>query len=97
VRSDDDVIRADLIQMLMCHGTVDLPAFERRHDLDFHIYFAAELDRLRALADDGLVVIEPARLSISARGRFLLRIIAMAFDAHLARKDQPEVRYSRAL
>jgi len=95
--SDDDVIRADLIQALMCHGTLQIAPFERRHGLDFGHYFAAELARLRALADDGLVTIEPDRLTITARGRFLLRVIAMCFDAHLARNATPEVRYSRAL
>jgi oxygen-independent coproporphyrinogen-3 oxidase len=95
--SDDDVIRADLIQALMCHGVLDVLSFERRHGLDFAVYFSAELNRLRGLAADGLIQIEPTRLSITPRGRFLLRVIAMCFDAHLARKDQPEVRYSRAL
>ena len=95
--SDDDVIRADLIQALMCHGTLQIAAFERRHGLDFARYFAAELERLRALEADGLIVIEPERLTITARGRFLLRVIAMCFDAHLARNATPEVRYSRAL
>ena len=61
------------------------------------MYFAAELLRLRKLARDGLIAIEPGRLAVGSRGRFLLRIIAMCFDAHLPRTQTAEVRYSRAL
>ena len=37
------------------------------------------------------------RLAVGSRGRFLLRIIAMCFDAYLPRTQTAEVRYSRAL
>ena len=94
---DDDVIRADAIQQLMCHGTLDVAAFETRHRLDFDRYFAAELRRLRELARDGLISINPDRLAVSSRGRFALRVIAMCFDAHLLQTQTAEVRYSRAL
>jgi coproporphyrinogen III oxidase-like Fe-S oxidoreductase len=60
-------------------------------------YFALELERLRELAADGLVTVEPDRLSVTARGRFLLRIIEMCFDAHLKQAQAPEMRYSKAL
>jgi oxygen-independent coproporphyrinogen-3 oxidase len=96
-QSEDDIIRADAIQQLMCHGVLDIAAFETRHRLDFGHYFASELTRLHELARDGLIAIEPERLQVSARGRYLLRVIAMAFDAHLARPQPAEVRYSRAL
>ena len=94
---EDDRIRADAIQQLMCHGVLDIPGFERRHALDFGAYFAAEIGRLQALARDGLVVVEPQRILVTARGRFLLRIIAMCFDQYLAASQQTAVRYSRAL
>lgn len=94
---EDDLIRADAIQQLMCHGTLDIVAFETRHRLDFARYFAAELTRLRELAREGLIAIEPRHLAVSPRGRFLLRIIAMCFDAHLQRPQAAEVRYSKAL
>jgi len=94
---DDDLIRADLIQRLMCNGVIDIQAFEARHELDFAVYFASDLDRLRALAADGLVVVTPARIAVTARGRLLLRVVAMCFDAHLARPRSADVRYSKAL
>src|SRR6185312_7812467 len=95
VMADDDRIRGDVIQHLMCHGTLDVRAFETRHLIEFELYFAAELQRLRELEADGLVTVDALRISVTPRGRYLLRIIAMCFDAHLARA--PDVRYSRAV
>jgi oxygen-independent coproporphyrinogen-3 oxidase len=76
---------------------LDIRTFEQRHALDFGVYFVAELGRLRALACDGLVIIEPRRIVVTERGRFLLRIIAMCFDRYLAAFQPTAVRYSRAL
>lgn len=95
--SEDDVVRADAIAQLMCQGRLDIAAFEARHNLDFHLYFDAELRRLRKLARDDLVEISPQVLQVTARGRYLLRHIAMCFDAYLAHEATPAVRYSRAL
>jgi oxygen-independent coproporphyrinogen-3 oxidase len=91
---DDDGIRADLIQQLMCAGEIDIAAFEARHLVDFPRYFHAALGRLAGLERDGLVTRSPGRIAVTPRGRFLLRIIARAFDAYAA---HPEIRYSRAM
>ncbi|MDE2156552.1 MAG: oxygen-independent coproporphyrinogen III oxidase, partial [Xanthomonadaceae bacterium] len=93
---DDDVIRREVISELMCHGELDMPAFAARHRLIFDKYFAAEMDRLRALAEDGLVTLDARLIQVTSRGRLLLRIIAMCFDAYLAGATQP-ARYSRTI
>lgn len=80
---DDDVIRADAISRIMCDGAIDLHEFEQHHNIDFARYFAEELKRLGVLAGDGLVALTAQRIEVSARGRFLLRIVAMCFDAYL--------------
>jgi oxygen-independent coproporphyrinogen-3 oxidase len=79
----DDVLRADLIQQLMCQGEVDIPAIEDRYDIDFKRYFSDALACLEPLSSDGLVSASPRRISVSLRGRMLLRIIAMCFDRYL--------------
>jgi len=65
---------------------LDIPAFEARHNLDFAVYFAAECAALMKLAADGIVVMTPDRIAATARGRPLLRIVAMCFDRYLARR-----------
>lgn len=80
---DDDVIRADAISRIMCDGALDVNEFEQHHDIEFARYFTEELKRLSVLAGDGLVALTAQRIEVSARGRFLLRIVAMCFDAYL--------------
>lgn len=96
--SEDDQLRADLIQALMCHGVVPIDALERRYDITFADYFAEALRKLAPLAEDGLVRIERRRIVATARGRLLLRNIAMCFDRYL---DNPSPvaapRFSRAI
>ena len=78
----EDVLRRDVIQQIMCHGDVDIAATERRHDMDFGDHFAAELGRLQALVEDGLVVLDADHIRLSAAGRLLMRNVAMVFDAY---------------
>ena len=79
----DDQLRADLIQSLMCQGEIPVRALERRHAIDFATYFADAMDRLEPLLRDGLVGIGPERITVTSRGRLLLRNIAMCFDRYL--------------
>lgn len=95
----DDLLREDVIQQLMCHGTVDMDLVEQRHGICFTDYFAAELERLAPLQEDGLVEIFPRTIRATPRGRLLLRIIAMCFDAYLQHPaaQSAAARYSRAI
>ena len=96
--SFDDRIRADVIQQLMCHGTIDFGAIERRHEIVFAEYFRDALVRMAPLEADGLVDRSPRRLSATSRGRLLLRNIAMCFDNHLDAAAAPaRPRYSRVI
>jgi oxygen-independent coproporphyrinogen-3 oxidase len=83
----DDVLRSDVIQQLMCRGAVDIREIENAHGLDFGDYFADALRRLERLAEDGVVNVDDAAICATARGRYLLRIIAMCFDRYLAPAD----------
>ncbi|HET6430621.1 oxygen-independent coproporphyrinogen III oxidase [Dyella sp.] len=94
--SEDDVICRAAIGELMCHGALDMAAFGTRHRLVFEDYFAQAVERLQALAADGLVTIERRTIRVTSRGRLLLRIIAMCFDAYLDDAASP-ARYSRAI
>jgi oxygen-independent coproporphyrinogen-3 oxidase len=80
----DDGVRADVIQRIMCLGEIDIAAVEERHGIRFADYFPQDLGKLERLADDGLVTIDTVRIRATPRGRMLLRLIAMCFDAYLA-------------
>ena len=83
--SEDDSLRADVIQQIMCHGRIEKARFERRYDIDFDAYFEDAIARMAPLVADGLVRLEPDVIEATPRGRWLLRNIAMCFDAYLAR------------
>jgi oxygen-independent coproporphyrinogen-3 oxidase len=95
----DDFVRREVIQLLMCAARLEFAAVEAAHGIRFEEYFAVELAALAPLEADGLVVREGRSLWITARGRLLLRNVAMVFDAHLPkvapRADQP--RFSRSI
>ena len=93
---EDDQLRADLIQSLMCQGEIPVAALERRYAIDFADYFAAALDRLVPLLEDGLVRFTPRRMVVTARGRLFLRNIAMCFDRYLE-QAAPVQQFSRAI
>lgn len=96
--SDDDVIRAEVIQQLMCHGELDMQTFGQHYGIDFSEYFSAEMIHLKSLQSDGLVDRSPNEIRVTARGRFLLRIVVMCFDAYLG-EAASEIKpvYSNAL
>jgi oxygen-independent coproporphyrinogen-3 oxidase len=96
--SEDDQLRADLIQTLMCQGEIPVRALERRYAIDFDRYFADALDKLAPLAEDGLVRREPERIAVTPAGRLLLRNIAMCFDRYLEQPAELATpRFSRAI
>ena len=93
---EDDLLRADVIQALMCYDRLDFDAFDASHGVDFRDYFKSELARLQPLASDELIELDPDGISITAKGRLLLRCIAMVFDRHLVEIDTDK-RFSRAI
>src|SRR4249919_4027015 len=94
---EDDVLRADLIQQLMCTGAIDIALLETRHGIDFRDYFADEIPRLLPLVEDGLIELAPTSIRATSRGRLLLRIIAACFDRYLHEAPAEPTRYSKAI
>ena len=80
--SMDDVLRRTIIQMLMCQFELSIPSIEQAYPIDFAQYFAAELARLEQLEREGLVQIEPQWLSVTPKGRILVRQVCAVFDRY---------------
>jgi oxygen-independent coproporphyrinogen-3 oxidase len=95
----DDQLRGEVIQQLMCRGEIDMAAIERRYGIDFETYFAASLERLQPLAADGLVTVVGGYVCATARGRLLMRVLAMCFDRYLPAHPQTETqpRFSKVV
>jgi oxygen-independent coproporphyrinogen-3 oxidase len=80
----DDILRRTVIQKLMCQFELSICAIEQAFPVSFRQYFAAELAQLAALEQDGLVRTEGDWISVSAKGRLLIRNVCMVFDRYLA-------------
>ncbi|SKA09637.1 oxygen-independent coproporphyrinogen-3 oxidase [Enhydrobacter aerosaccus] len=81
--TEDDKLRADIIQRLMCQHSVDLEECCRSHHVDPGAFLAG-IDQLETLERDGLVRSDGLRLAVTEAGRPLVRFVCAAFDRHLA-------------
>ncbi len=93
----EDQVRAEIIQSVMCRGRVDFRDVERCFDIRFDERFGPELALLAALAADGLVNLHDAGFTVTPRGRLLLRVVAMVFDASFRQAQTPAHAYSRVI
>jgi len=98
---NDDLLRRILIQKLMCNFELSTATIEQSFPIRFAEYFATELEKLKAFEEDGLLQIDPQWLTVTPKGRLLIRNICMVFDRYLGlpRVDgetQP-LRYSKTI
>jgi oxygen-independent coproporphyrinogen-3 oxidase len=91
----DDLLRRSLIQKLMCQFELSIPAIEQAFPIVFNKYFEREMAELAQLERDGLVTAGPDWISVTMKGRLLIRNVCMVFDRYLARGEQP--RHSRTV
>jgi len=92
----DDVLRRTVIQKLMCQFELSISAIEQAFPVVFRQYFAAELAQLAAMEDDGLVGVNGDWISVSNKGRLLIRNVCMVFDRYLAVRSAGP-RYSKTV
>lgn len=92
----DDLLRRAVIMAIMCQGRLEFESVELAYLVNVREYFRTELAELQRFADQGLVVLEPEAVQVTAQGWFFVRAIAMVFDRHL-RADQVRERFSRII
>jgi oxygen-independent coproporphyrinogen-3 oxidase len=92
----DDMIRRSIIQSLMCNFEFSISAVEQIYPIAFNEYFADELHRLQQFVQDGLVSLDGDWITVSAKGRLLIRNVCMVFDKYLAAPVSTP-RYSRTI
>jgi oxygen-independent coproporphyrinogen-3 oxidase len=90
--TEEDRLRGDVIERLMCDFSVDLEAVAARHGQD-RSAFAADLQKLAALEEDGMVDLVGGRVSVTSLGRAFVRVVAQVFDRH----SNVQQRFSRAV
>ncbi|WP_414501247.1 oxygen-independent coproporphyrinogen III oxidase [Zymobacter sp. IVIA_12111.31 C1] len=91
----DDIMRRDIINTLMCQFRLDIPAIEQRYGIDFCRDMADDMALMAPLAADGLVDVSRDAITITPRGRLLVRTVAACFDVYL-RRDKHQ-HYSKVI
>jgi oxygen-independent coproporphyrinogen-3 oxidase len=94
--SRDDLVRRAVIMALMCQGHVLYESIELAYLVNFGHYFAAELEMLHELADQGLVEVGDTAIQVTPEGWFFVRAVAMVFDRYL-QADRNRTRFSKII
>jgi len=92
----DDLVRRAVIQALMCHFSLSKQSIDIAYLVNFDRYFATELEELRDFEKLGLLAVDEGWITVTPKGRFLIRNICMVFDRYL-RHDREVRRYSRVI
>ncbi len=94
--SPDDLLRRAVIQSLACHFRVSKEAISIAHLIDFDSYFGRELEQLEEMEQEGLVRLDDDEITVTDRGRLLVRVVCMVFDRYL-KQERARAQYSRVM
>lgn len=94
--SRDDLVRRAVIMALMCQGQLQFESVELSYLIDFNSYFAAELNTLRIMQEQGLVEINSTGIEVTPMGGLFVCGVATVFDRYL-QADHARARFSRIL
>ncbi len=94
--SEEDKIRRKIIMQIMCNAEIHYDQFFEETGIDFKERFSLELDRLKELEADGLLILMKNGFRLTSRGRLFLRNAAMVFDGYIERKHH-QTAYSKTV
>ncbi len=92
----DDLVRRAVIMALMCQGQLSFESINLAYLIDFRRYFAAELQALEVLAEQGLVTLDDSGIQVTATGWYFVRAVAMVFDRGL-QADRNRAKFSKII
>ena len=79
----DDRLRRDVIIRLICHFYIAFSFVADMYEVEFSDYFCNELIALQQMENDGLLTMDDAGITVTPKGRLLIRNICMVFDKYL--------------
>lgn len=94
ILDDDDILRRYVISQVMCQFKLDYLSIEQKFGIGFSEYFALELNIIKDLEKIGLLNMSRSGFTVSSKGRFLIRNIAVVFDKYY--KKAPN-KYSKVI
>ncbi len=91
--SDEDRLRREIIERLMCDYSTDLSAVCRKHGASLEL-FTDERNRLEEFEEDGLVAVDGDVIKIPSEFRAYVRSVCAVFDNYL---KTGKARHSRVI
>ncbi len=85
---NDDLLRQYIITQLICYFELDYLDVQDRYLVDFQTYFYNELQVLKMMRNDGLLMLDNTGIEITPAGRLLVRNICMVFDKYLTESSR---------
>ncbi len=80
---DDDILRREVIETLMCQCHLPIPEIEEKYQISFPQYFAREWEAMKEFETEGLLEFQGNMLQLSKLGILFMRNVAMPFDRYL--------------
>jgi oxygen-independent coproporphyrinogen-3 oxidase len=98
LRNQDDCLRAEIIEQILCSGILDIKSIEENWQIDFWQYFDNAKAPLESMAEDGLIELQQSEFRLSKVGRVLARNVAMVFDAYLPKyRERKQKTFSQTV
>ena len=96
VIDEDDQVRKEVINELICNFKLQFRAVEERFDVVFTDYFAKEINSLKPMIEDDLINLDSDAITVTSKGRLFIRNICMVFDRYMT-EAVAEKRFSKAV
>src|SRR5690554_2835212 len=93
--TDEDLLRKEVINQLICHFRLEYAHFNTLFSIDMATHFAPELQALEPMVEDALVLVNNSGIYVNDAGRLLIRRICIVFDQYL--KNSPATQYSKVI
>ena len=93
--TEDDVLRREVINQLICHFELNFKEIETAFSISFPNYFSEELKQINEMQSDGLLDVSVDKILVLPEGKMLIRNICMVFDIYL--KKNKEQRFSKTI
>ena len=93
--SEDDILRREVINQLICHFELSFKNIEKTFKINFSEYFFNELKEIKDMQADSLLELTADKILVRPEGKLLIRNICMVFDIYLNKNK--EQRYSKTI
>jgi oxygen-independent coproporphyrinogen-3 oxidase len=94
--SQDDILRREVINQLICHFELNFKEIEKTFAINFSDYFSAELIQLEEMQVDSLLELTTDKIVVLPEGKLLIRNVCMVFDVYLKENSKAQ-RFSKTI